>query len=218
MSTMTDPQTNPSRTRPAALRVIGEALSQLLNVPLLSGALVTLAFARMPVDMPNRQVGFWWTLLFVSLIPLSSLLFYIPGRSKEWSQVVRRQRIASFVLMMISYPIGFIVLRLLGVPGIYEAIALSYTLITLGLIVLNLIFRHRASGHAAGVAGPVAATLYSYGLAALPLATLIPLVVFARITAKGHRFWELVTGSVMSAVITVVVLALYGFEPLSRFR
>jgi hypothetical protein len=199
-------------------RILGEALSQLLNVPLLSGALVTFIFFKMPTDIPNRLVGFGWALVFISLIPLASLLFYIPGPIKDWARVIQRQRTASFVLMIISYPIGFIVLRLIQAPRIFEAIAVNYTLITLGLIIFNLILRYKASGHAAGVAGPVAAMFYFFGIPAVPLATLIPLTIFARLAAKGHNIWQLLVGAVLSISITVGVLVSYGFDIFGQLR
>ncbi len=199
-------------------RVLGEVLSQLLNVPLLSGALVTFVFFQIPSEIPNRLGGYGWALLFISLIPLASLLFYIPGKVKDWQVVIKRQRLASFVLMIISYPIGFVVLRLVNAPLIFEAIAVNYTLITLGLIIFNLILRYKASGHAAGVAGPVAAVMFFFGIPAVPLFSLIPLTIYARIAAKGHNFWQLVTGSVMSISITLLVLFFYGFIPLGPFQ
>lgn len=208
--------TNPSPKKPRALRIIGEVLSQLLNVPLLSGALITFVFFKLPTDIPNRVEGFGLALLFISLIPLCSLLFYIPGKVKNWPTIIKRQRNASFVIMLISYPIGFIALRLSNAPIIFEAIAVNYTLITLGLIIFNLVLRYKASGHTAGVAGPTTAILFFFGLPAAPVIILIPLTIFARIAAKGHDFWQLVTGSVLSISITVLVLFLYGFNPLSH--
>ena len=193
-------------------RILGEVLSQLLNVPLLSGALVTIIFFKLPTDIPNRMTGFGWALTFISLIPLASLLFYIPGKVKDWAKIIKRQRTASFVLMIISYPIGFIVLKLINAPRIFEAIAVNYTLITLGPIIFNSILRYKASGHAAGVAGPVAAMFYFFGLPAAPLAALIPLTIYARIATKGHDLWQLIVGAVMSISITVFVLLIYGFD------
>jgi hypothetical protein len=193
-------------------RVLGEVLSQLLNVPMLSGALVTFAFFQLPSDIPNRLGGFGWALLFISLIPLASLLFYIPGKLKDWKKIIKRQRTASFVLMIISYPVGFVVRRLVNAPRIFEAIAGNYTLITRGLIIFNLVLRYKASGHAAGVAGPVAAAMFFLGIPAVPLAALIPLTIFARMAAKGHDIWQLVTGAVMSISITLLVLLFYGFD------
>ena len=194
-------------------RIVGEVLSQLLNVPVLSGALITFFFFRMPNDLPNRLPGYGWALLFLSIIPLCSLFFYIPGKLKDKAQVIRRQRIASFVFMIVSYPIGFLILRLTHAPRIFEAMAITYTLVTLGLILFNFILRYKASGHAAGVAGPVAALLYLFGIIATPFIALIPLTTWARVSAKGHDTWQTVVGALLSFGITALVLWLYGFLP-----
>lgn len=196
------------------LRIVGEVLSQILNVPILSGALITFFFFQMPTDIPNRLGGYGWTMLFLSLIPLCSLFFYIPGKLRDWPKIIRRQRIASFVFMIVSYPIGFLVLHFLHAPKIFEAIAVTYTFVTLGLIIFNLILRYKASGHAAGVAGPVAAMIYLYGLIAAPLIALLPLTSFARMSAKGHDLWQTVVGAALSLAITMAVLWGYGFFPL----
>lgn len=195
-------------------RIVGEVLSQVLNVPILSGAMITFLFFRLPSDMPGRLAGFSWTLLFLTLIPLGSLFFYIPGKIKDWPKVIKRQRIASFVFMILSYPIGFAVLRLTHAPRIYEAIAATYTFVTLGLIVFNLVLRYKASGHAAGVAGPVAAMIYLYGIIAMPLIALLPLTTWARVSAKGHDIWQTVVGALLSLSITVGTLFAYGFIPM----
>lgn len=198
------------------LRIVGEVFSQVLNVPVLSGALLTFLFFQLPTEIPNRIAGLGWALVFISLIPLCSLFFYIPGKVRDWPKIIKRQRIASFVFMIVSYPLGFAVLRLTHAPKVYEAIAATYTLVTLGLIVFNLVLRYKASGHAAGVAGPVAAMIFLYGLIAAPLIALIPLTTWARVSAKGHDVWQTVVGAVLSLAITVSVLMAYGFLPLGQ--
>lgn len=196
-------------------RIVGEVLSQILNVPILSGVLITFFFFKLPSDIPNRLAGFGWTLLFLSLIPLCSLFFYIPGKVSEKAKVIRRQRIASFVFMIVSYPLGWLVLHLTHAPKIYEAIAVTYTFVTLGLILLNFVLKFKASGHAAGVAGPVAAMIYLFGLIATPLLALIPLTTWARVSAKGHDVLQTVVGALLSLGITALVLWIYGFLPLA---
>lgn len=196
-------------------RVAAQVLSQILNVPILSGALITFVFFKLPTDLPNRLPGFGWTLLFLSLIPLGSLFFYIPGGVKDKAKIVRRQRIASFVFMIVSYPLGWLVLRLTDAPRIYEAIAVTYTLVTLGLILFNFVINYKASGHAAGVAGPVAAMIYLFGLIATPLLALIPLTSWARVSAKGHNVWQTLVGALLSLGITALVLWAYGFLPVA---
>ena len=206
---------NMSKQAEKALRIAGEIVSQMLNVPILSGAMIIFLFSKLPTDLPNRVGGFSVTLVFLCLIPLGSLFFYIPGKVRDWPKVIRRQRIASFVFMIVSYPIGFVILRLTHAPRIYEAVAATYTLVTLGLILFNMVLRYKASGHAAGVSGPVAALVYVYGLMASPLLALLPLVTLARVFGKGHDVWQTVVGAWLSLSITVAVLWLYGIPPLA---
>ncbi len=196
-------------------RIAGQVLSQVLNVPILSGALITFIFFRLPTNIPNRLSGFGWTLLFLSLIPLGSLFFYIPGGVKDKTKIIRRQRIASFVFMVVSYPLGWLVLWLTDAPRIYEAIAVTYTMVTLGLILLNFVLNYKASGHAAGVAGPVGALIYLFGLVATPLLGLIPLASWARVSTDDHNIWQTVVGALLSLGITTLVLWAYGFFPVA---
>jgi hypothetical protein len=201
------------KTQSQARQIIGRILSQLLNVPVLSGLLITFLYYKLPPETPNRLSCFYWAFFFLCLLPLSSLFFYIPGKTKDWEKVVHRQRTASFVLMIISYPIGAVVLYVTHAPVIYEAMTVVYSFVTVGLIVFNLFFHYKASGHAAGVAGPVAAMIYIYGAIASPLIALLPLVTWARLAAKGHNFWQTVVGATLSLAISVCVLFAFGFTP-----
>ncbi len=195
--------------------IAGQILSQLLNVPVLSGLFIYYLYLRLPAQEPNALTGFLWAMIFVSLIPLTSLFFYIPVRDEARLVTVHRQRVASFVLMMVSYPVGWLVLSLAKAPRIFTAVAATYTFVTLGLIVFNLLLRYKASGHAAGVSGPVASMIYIYGWIATPLVMLIPLVTWARLAAKGHSFWQTVVGAVLSGIISISVLWAFGFSPFS---
>lgn len=193
--------------------VIGEIFSQLLNVPVLSGLFITYLYLRLPGNEVNAINGYIWAMVFVCLIPLSSLFFYIPVHNEEKHDTVHRQRAASFVLMLVSYPIGWVVLHKIGAPKIFVAIAATYTFVTIGLIFFNLLLRYKASGHAAGVSGPVASMIYIYGIFATPLLLLLPLVTWARLAAKGHNFWQTVVGAALSGIISVCVLWAFGFSP-----
>jgi hypothetical protein len=199
--------------RKSMKKAVGEILSQLLNVPVLSGALATFLFFGIPASEPNRLTGYAWTMLFLCVIPLCSLFFYIPFRKEETPVTIRRQRIASFVIMLVSYPVGWLVLALIHAPNIFTAVAATYTFVTLGLIIFNLLLRYKASGHAAGVSGPVAVMIYIYGLAATPLLVLLPLITWARLAAEGHNLWQTIVGATMSGLIAIGVLWAFGFPP-----
>jgi hypothetical protein len=115
--------------------------------------------------------------------------------------------------MISSYPIGALVLYLIHAPRIFITITVVYTLVTVGLIVFNLFFRYKASGHAAGVTGPVISMVFLFGWLAAPLLVLLPLVTWARVSAKGHNVWQTVVGASLSLVITIIVLFSFGFLP-----
>jgi len=194
-------------------KIFGEILSQLLNVPVLSGALATYLFFRIPESEANCLTGYAWAMLFLCLIPLCSLFFYIAVKNEETQVTLHRQRVASFVIMLISYPTGWFVLALIGAPRIFTAVAATYTFVTLGLIICNLLLRYKASGHAAGVSGPVAIMIYIYGIMWAPLLALLPLVTWARLAAEGHNLWQTVVGATMSVLISIGVLWAFGFSP-----
>lgn len=195
------------------LRTVSQILTQVLNVPVLSGALLVYLYFTLPADTPQRASGLGWALLLISFVPLLSVLFYIPGKNEDHEHVLSRQRKVSFILMAISYPLAWVVLSLTDSPRIFVAMAATYTFVTLGLIVFNLLLRFKASGHAAGVAGPVAAMIFLFGIWAAPLLLLIPLVSWVRVTAKGHTLSQTVVGAVMSFAITLVTLLAFGFLP-----
>jgi len=196
-------------------RISGEVFSQLLNVPILSGLLAVWFFPRLPASEPNRMAGFIWSLVFLTFVPALSYFFYIPFKKDSHGKTLHRQRVASFVMMIISYPLGWFVLARIHAPLIFTATLEIYTFVTLGLILFNLIFHYKASGHAAGVSGPVASLIFLYGLAATPLFLLLPLVTWARVAAKGHNVWQTVVGGVLSMLIAVAVLWGLGFHPFS---
>jgi membrane-associated phospholipid phosphatase len=203
-------QTEPEHTRSWRV-ILAQIVTQLLNAPVVSAVIVTWIMFQLPGNVPGRLAGWGYTLLFLSGIPLLSLLFYIPWNGANWKQVLRRQRVASFAFMAVSYPIGLLVVHLTHAPVVYEAIVTSYVAVVMGLILINKFYK--ASGHAAGVAGPISALIFLYGWVATPFLALLPLVTWARVRTKGHTVGQIVVGSCLSIACTLAVLGLYGFTP-----
>ena len=191
--------------------IIGAIISQIMNTPFIAGAAISLLLFGIRPDVPQRLLGWGVSLIFLTVVPALSLLFYIPKRNEPWESTEKRQRVMSFVLMAVSYPIGYVLLKIFHAPPVFEAVMLAYVMVVLGLILINIFFK--ASGHAAGVAGPVSALIYLYGLIATPLIALIPLTMWARVKAKGHTLSQTIVGTILSAAITVAILLAYGFRP-----
>ena len=194
-------------------RIIGNIISHLLNVPVLTGVLLTILYLKLPHEMINRNNGYIWSMILLCLVPLSSYLFYIPGKETDHEKILHRQRMASFIIMMISYPIGWLALSLMQAPKIFTTTAINYTCITLGLLIINVLIKYKASGHAAGVAGPVGALIYLFGLPSAPVIALLPLISWARVRAKGHDLMQTVVGGILSICITILTFLITGYQP-----
>lgn len=66
------------------LRIAGEIVSQLLNVPILSGAMIFFLFANLPIDLPNRVGGFSVTLVTLGLILFNRVFTLQSQRPCGW--------------------------------------------------------------------------------------------------------------------------------------
>lgn len=207
---MSDQPPTPSQERRSRIRIVAQVLTQALNTPIVAAGAITWIMFLLPGDLPGRLAGWGYALLFLTVIPLLSLFFYIPWKGASWKQVLRRQRVASFVFMAASYPVGLLVLNLVRAPTVYVAILTSYVAVVLGLILVNLFYK--ASGHAAGVAGPIAALLFFKGWIALPFVALLPLVAWARIQLRDHTLGQTIVGGLLSAAITILTLVLFGLH------
>jgi membrane-associated phospholipid phosphatase len=184
-----------------------QILTQLLNSPVVAAVAVTWVMLRLPADEPGRLAGWGYSLLFLTGIPLLSLFFYIPFKATDRRQVLHRQRVAHFAITAVSYAVGLWVIGATHAPRVYQALMASYVAVVLGLVAINTFYK--ASGHAAGVVGPVSALIYLRGWIAIPLLALLPLVAWARMQLKGHTLGQLVVGGALSAVATLLALAFY---------
>jgi membrane-associated phospholipid phosphatase len=73
----------------------------------------------------------------------------------------------------------------------------------------------KISAHGAGVAGPITAITYYFGILAFPLFLLIPLTVWARLKLKAHTLFEVVSGILIATLITFFVYnILYSYANL----
>ena len=194
---------------------VGNVVSHLLNVPILTGVFLLFFYLYLPANTVNRTSGFLWSLAILTCLPLTSYFFYIPGKETDHEKVLHRQRMASFLIMMVSYPLGWLVLSLVHAPKIFVTVAINYTCITLGLLLINVVLKYKASGHAAGVAGPIGAMIYLFGIAATPLLALLPIISWARVRAKGHNLLQTIVGAALSFATTVIIFWVTGYHAFS---
>lgn len=157
-------------------------------------------------DQPARNLGAYLVaIVCIGIIPLSA-----------WFHMIRHhgdydgERKVAFLLSAIGYIIGTAV-TLVFFRGyhLYVALMLSYMFTFIGLLAINLL-HYKASGHAAGIAGPATALTIVFGwVGALSYALLI-LVAVAKIDVKDHTLGQLCTGAGMTIAMTLLAFTVTG--------
>ncbi|HEX2914201.1 MAG TPA: hypothetical protein VH186_25600 [Chloroflexia bacterium] len=124
---------------------------------------------------------------------------------------VRQQRTIPYLVTIFGFLAGFgAVYGLIG-PSALAAIMFTNALTTVVLTIINLYWK--MSGHAIGVAGPVAVLTVFYGWVAAPFYLLIPVVSWARVTIKAHTPGQVIAGSIFGYGFTLAQLLII-FRPL----
>jgi len=158
-------------------------------------------FAALSLASGIETTGFQFlvAVLFTSLIP-TIILFTQMRRSKIDSNVQERSdRPALFLTAILSYLAGFVSLRYLGAPFIFDALMFAYFVNTI-LAALITKYLTKVSIHTWGVTGPSIAILYSCGLAGLvPMLVAGSIVTGSRV-ALGYHTVEQVSFSVLVSI------------------
>jgi cyanate permease len=66
-------------------QIIGVVISQVVNTPFIAGAALTVLLFSTRPDVPQRILGWGVSLVFLTIVPALSLLFYIPRRNEPWA-------------------------------------------------------------------------------------------------------------------------------------
>lgn len=112
------------------------------------------------------------------------------------------QRTLAMIFSFAGYLLGTAAAFIFHAPAVLKLIYLEYLLCGIGMIVLNKVFRIKASGHACGIVGPVIMLLY-FGLyvpAIIGAALILP-VYISSVKTGQHTVPQLVGGSTIPAFV-----------------
>ncbi len=141
-----------------------------------------------------------------ALLMAAFLLGFCPSLTAQDSIILRKlplgtRRKISFISFFFSYTIFLVYALSKEIHPLLKAIALSYFLTVVLLIIVNLFYK--ASGHASAVAGPVMALNIflpsCWGLLSIPL---LALITWARVTTKEHDFKQVLVGMILGLAAT----------------
>jgi len=143
---------------------------------------------------------FFLCALPVLAYPLQPIVPWYNKRGREG------QRDLAFVMAGVGYVGGIVFAFLSKAPVLVHVVYWTYA-VSVGLLTLfNNVTPWRASGHACGVAGPLAAMVHYIGKTALPFLLIFFAMMWASIKIKRHTLTELVLGGIDSVAAFLIVL------------
>lgn len=193
-------------TMPTTTHFAAGGLAKMIRVltiaPVMALLTLTLLFRLRPAVF-HGALPYVLSLLFLVALPvlgypLQPFLPYFKHRGREG------QRNLAMLMAMLGYIAGLVYAVAVGVTIHLLVIYLTYFLSGVGVFVFNKLFHIRASGHACGVAGPVALLVYFFGAPALGGLLLLALVFYASLQMKRHTLAQLIIGSFLSVCALLV--------------
>lgn len=110
------------------------------------------------------------------------------------------QRMLAIIMSVLGYIGGLICAFALRMPKSMQILLLTYFLSGILIFLFSKVIKLKASGHACGVAGPIAFLTYVYGPIALLGLPLLVMVFLPSLKMGRHKLSELIVGSIIPVV------------------
>jgi len=191
-------------THKSTARVISTILS---TTPVTAAVVVILAVAN-PFG-PQAKLAVWQTiaigLAMLSIAPIGAVLYFHWKQHLDVDVSDRKKRPIFFVPALIAYFASAAVFASVEHRTMY-LISVAYFLVGLAHLGVTMIWK--ISLHVAGLASPITALVFTYGIWLIPLYALVVLLIWARMKLGAHTLSQAVAGALMSGFVTFVVYRL----------
>ena len=150
-----------------------------------------------------------FAILFICVLPVLAYPIqpFIPGFRGKGR---KGQRDLAIVMSVIGYVCGIIHILLSDPKNPMLVVYLTYLLSGAGIALFSALTPIKASGHACGVAGPIAAVTYFVGLWGLMGIIIYILMFVSSLRMKRHTIAELIAGTILPVIAMFVSIFVYG--------
>lgn len=176
-------------------------LAKLIRVltiaPFMAAVTLTVLFIARPEQI-GGGLNYAMSLLFLAVLPVISypLQKIIPSLRRRGRE---GQRNLAIIMANLGYIAGIVFALAADTPKELFILYMTYFLSGLLILLFNKVFKVRASGHACGIAGPIAALVFFAGPWALMGITVLAIAWWASISMKRHSHREFAVGAVLPA-------------------
>lgn len=149
------------------------------------------------------------SIIFASILPMAIILYWAKRSGNDNDISKRQDRPIPLIIGTVSYFIGFLISRLLGLNDFLTFLFLCYSINT--FIVMLITTRWKISIHTTGLAGPVCALIILLGPVGALFGLLYPILIWSRVTLKKHSISQAITGGVFGFMFTALEMFLFIF-------
>ena len=144
--------------------------------------------------------------LTFSVVLVPGYIFWLKRRGLIDSAdiIIREQRINPLAIAVVSYLIGFVLLKLMQAPNLVQGLMFCYATNT--FLVLLITNWWKISIHTTAISGPLIALMYQFGSLIFPFLILILLVGASRLILKRHTLSQVMAGAAIGIFSTVLQL------------
>ena len=178
---------------PHARRKAARCISGVLNPPAVAAGVLVFLICRSGGPSDNRGALLAVSLVFGVVLPIAYVgLLVLRGEVRGFFIPDRSRRFRPMLVGIVSYAIGFGLLRAISAPRDLATLMLCYAVN--GALIALLTLRWKVSLHAVGAWGPLAALVFLFGPRALLLLPLAIAVSWARAALRVHTTAEILAG------------------------
>lgn len=149
------------------------------------------------------------SIIFASILPMAIILYWAErsGNDKDISK--RQDRPIPLIIGTVSYFIGFLISRFLGLNDFLTFLFLCYAINT--FIVMLITTKWKISIHTTGLTGPVCALIILLGPIGALFAFLYPILIWSRVTLRKHTMSQAIGGGIYGFIFTAAEMFLFIF-------
>ena len=171
-------------------------------------------FTVVYIAHPDYFGSIWHLIGALCLVALLPTLAYPLQRfiSKFKDKGRDGQRTLAMIFSFAGYLLGVAVAFIFAAPVELKMIYLEYLLCGIGIILFNKVLKIKASGHACGIVGPIIMLAYlgMYIPAIIETLFVVPVYV-SSVRTKQHTVSQLIVGSIIPAVVLLILIAVRYF-------
>lgn len=149
------------------------------------------------------------SIVFASILPMVIILYWAKRTGNDNDISNRKDRKIPLIIGTVSYFIGFMISRFLGLNDFLTFLLLCYCINT--FIVMLITTQWKISVHTTGLSGPVCALIILLGPVGAIFGLIYPLLIWSRVTLKKHTMAQAITGGVFGFIMTAVEMFLFIF-------